>query len=336
MFNVTPNDPAASLAPSAVVAPHARARVIVVGSANEDIIVTMPHLPGPGDTVVGTSLTVLPGGKSANQAVAAARTGARVCFVGAVGDDEAGKRSAASLRDEGVNLDGLSTIERCVTGTALVLVSDDGENQIAIVAGANGVLDEARVASALEKLDVRAADVFLVGFEVGDGAVCAAARHAAANGCLLIVNPAPARPLPADVVAARPLLVPNRSEIALLTSAADHVEGARQLARQTGSAVVATLGVDGALIVNGGEDCPVPSLTVEAVDTTGAGDTLAGVLAAGLAQGLSLDAAVRRAVAAAALSVTVRGARPGSPTSAAIDAALAETAPRDVADEPVG
>lgn len=299
-------------------------RVIVVGSANEDIVITANRLPMPGETVSGTSLTVLPGGKSANQAVAAARAGADVCFVGAVGTDDAGSRSAKALGDEHVDVRALSRVADHPTGTAVVVVSADGENQIVIFAGANGALGASHVESALTDLALTPADVCLVGFEVGDDAVSAAARCAAVKGARLVVNPAPARKLTQDVVSARPILIPNLSEAEWLTGLSDAEEAARGLYEITGAPVVISAGAQGALIVEGAQIAArwVPSLSVEVADTTGAGDTLAGVLAAGLAGGLDLDYAVRRAVVAAALSVTVRGARPGSPMRQTIDDAL--------------
>jgi ribokinase len=298
--------------------------VIVVGSANEDIVITANRLPMPGETVSGTSLTVLPGGKSANQAVAAARAGADVYFVGAVGTDDAGARSAKALRDEQVDVQALSRIADRPTGTAVVVVSADGENQIVIFAGANGALGAVHVESALTELALTPADVCLVGFEVGDEAVSAAARCASAGGARLVVNPAPARKLTEDVVSAQPILIPNSSEAEWLTGLSDAEDSARRLHEITGAPVVISAGARGALIVDDAQSGSrwVSSLEVDVADTTGAGDTLAGVLAAGLAGGLDLDHSVRRAVVAAALSVTVRGARPGSPTSQTIDSAL--------------
>jgi ribokinase len=301
-----------------------RGRVVVVGSANEDIMITAARLPRPGETVVGRSLILLPGGKSANQAVAAARAGAATWFVGAVGADDAGARALASLRAEGVDVGEVVTVDDVPTGTAAIVVDDSGENQITIVAGANGVLDGDHVTKALRRLALRTGDVVLVGFEVGDDAVAAAARCTREAGSLLVVNPAPARALCDDVIAAHPILIPNTSEAVAISRLDDEEHSIRRLAAITGAPVVITLGARGALVFEEGRSEIVPSLQLDALDTTGAGDTLAGVLAAGLADGLQLTAAVARAVIAAALSVTVRGARPGSPTRATIDAALTE------------
>jgi ribokinase len=289
-------------------------------------VLTADRLPGPGETVLGTTLSRLPGGKGANQAVAAARAGGHVLFVGAVGDDEAGTRSADHLRDAGVDTRELLVLPGTQTGIAVVLVSADGENQIVILAGANGLLNAGHVSDALGRLALTDRDVLLVGFEIGDDAVRAAARCAGDSGARLLVNPAPARPLPDGIEQARPVLVPNASEAELLTGEKDERAAAEALAARTGAPVVVTLGARGALVVDGSSVQVVPSLTVEAVDTTGAGDTLAGVLAASLADGLALTAAVRRAAVAAALSVTAKGAQAGMPLRTRIDEACA-TAP---------
>lgn len=297
-------------------------RVIVIGSANEDIVATAPRLPRPGETVTGRGVSILSGGKSANQAVAAARFGARVCFVGAVGADAAGRRAVESLTNEGVDVTHISVLPHERTGTALIMVSDDGDNLITVVAGANGSVDGALVDAALADLDVAASDVCLVCFEIGDEAVQAVARRSALCGATLVVNPAPARPLPTTVASASPILVPNETEAMHLARTDDYREAAHRLAAQTGAPVVATLGPLGALIVTEDVERQIPSLPVTAVDSTGAGDTLCGVLAAGLAEGLVLESAVERAVAAASLSVTALGARPGSPPRSRVDEAV--------------
>lgn len=300
-----------------------RGRVVVVGSVNEDTLVTVDRLPGPGETVIGHHVSLLPGGKGANQAVAAARAGGDVFFVGAVGDDAAGGRSAAHLTDAGVDLSGLMRWSDTPTGIAMVVVSASGENQIVVVAGANATLDGPHVTAALDRLLLTPSDVCLVGFEVGDAAVSAAARSAREAGCALLLNPAPARALPAEAVKAGPVLLPNASEAELLTGEADEYAAARALADLTGSAVVITLGARGALVRRDGAAELVPSPAVDVVDTTGAGDTLAGVLATALADGVDLTLAVRRAAVAAALSVTATGARDGMPTKDLIDQACA-------------
>ena len=306
--------------------PHAPSgalsRVFVVGSVNEDIVVQVPALPAPGQTVQGIDIHSMPGGKGANQAVAAARAGARVVFVGAVGDDDAGRRSLDALRTEGVDVSGVLVEPGTPTGTAVVTVAADGENQIAIVAGANGRVGADHVEGVLRRCSLGADDVCLVCFEIPDEAVSAASRAAREAGARLLVNPAPARPLTEETLSSAPLLLPNSSEAETLTGRTGE-EAATVLARMSGAPVVVTLGGRGVLIVDGDHVRAVPGRTVEVVDTTGAGDTFAGVLAASMADDHPLEAAVERAVVASAMSVGVVGAREGSPTADRIEAALA-------------
>ena len=297
-----------------------RHRVVVVGSSNQDIVLTVPRLPSPGQTVIGNSITLLPGGKGANQAVAAARVGAHVVFVSAVGNDDGGRQAIESLQAEGIDSSTVMRYDDQPTGTAVVLVSGDGENEIAIVQGANAALSGQRtfekrccawtsapVTSASSPSRSRTS-------AVTEAAVCAAER-----GARLLVNPAPARPLNHRILAAQPLLLPNSSESEALSGRTGD-EAAHRLHEMTSAPVIVTRGGDGVLIIDGTEERRVPAVRVEAVDTTGAGDTFAGVLAARLAAGDGLDDAVAYAVVAAALSVTKAGAREGSPTAAQVAA----------------
>lgn len=291
-----------------------RGRVVVVGSANEDIVVRAVRLPVEGETVVGSSLTRGCGGKSANQAVAAARAGAATHFVGCVGDDPAGLAQLDALAADGVDVAGVVVDATAVTGTALVTVDDRGRNQIVVVPGANARLEAGHVTATLGALRLGRADVVLVGFEVSDPVVLAAAAAARSRGATVIVNPAPARPLPATLLDLHPILVPNRSELATLVTIDDVESAARALAGSAAAPVVVTLGERGALVVEDGRAHAVPSDEVRVVDTTGAGDTFAGILAARLAAGDSLLAAARVAVVGAARSVTGPGARSAMPT----------------------
>jgi ribokinase len=300
-----------------------RRRVVVVGSSNQDVVVTMSRLPSPGQTVIADSITLMSGGKGANQAVAAARAGADVSFVSAIGDDDAGRRTIESLRAEGIDSSAVETYPGQPTGTAVVLVSNDGENQIAIVQGANAALSPDHVRRSLTDLQIGPGDVVLVSFEIEDDAVTAAAECAHELGALLLVNPAPARPLNAQIVKAQPVLLPNRSEAEAISGVAGD-DGARRLHELTGAPVIVTLGGDGVLIVDDDGERRLPAESVDVVDTTGAGDTFAGVLAAQLASGAGMEAAVQHAVVAGALSVTKAGAREGSPTAAQITARLRE------------
>jgi ribokinase len=290
------------------------ADVVVVGSINVDFMVRGSRLPGAGETVGGGTLARHFGGKGANQAVAAARLGARVALVGAVGDDELGAASLADLQAEGIDVARVARVRGTTTGVALIVVDAAGENQIAVAPGANGALDGQMVASALANWrPTTGRGVLLEVFEVADDAIIAGARFAAEHGLALVINPAPARPLPAALRDAHALVVANQGEAGALTGVTDPQKAARALSAMTGAPAVVTLGAKGAAIADGGKVTLVDAPRVEVVDTTGAGDAFAGALAAELAGGAGIVEAVRLAVAAAALSVTAPGARAGMP-----------------------
>ena len=280
------------------------ARVVVVGSINADLVVVAETLPGPGETVSGGRFARHGGGKGANQAVAAARLGARVTMVGAVGRDELGDAAVRELEAEGIDVGAVARLDE-PTGVALIVVDAGGENQIAVASGANA-------AFAPGELRLEGEGVVLLGHEVGDEAVLAGARAAAAAGWTAILNPAPAREIPDAVLAGHPILTPNASEAAQLTGEDDPEAAARALHALTGAPVLVTLGGRGALLLDG-ETTRIPAPGVEVVDTTGAGDTVNGALAAELAAGRPLAEAARFAIAAAAISATAAGARGGMP-----------------------
>jgi ribokinase len=295
--------------------------VVVLGSVNVDLVVTVDRLPGAAETVVGGSFARHHGGKGANQAVAAARLGADVSFVGAVGDDEFGADARRNLANEGIDVAGLAVLDGAQTGVALIVVDDAGENQIAVASGANHGFDGSIWGGRPEPSST---DVFLSCLEVGLDALVAGAERYAAADALVVVNPAPAVELPAALIATRPILVPNEGEALTLTGESDPVTAARVLAARTGAPVVVTLGSMGAVVVQEGEFVRVPAPLVEAVDTTGAGDAFVGALAAELSAGRSLTEAVQFAVHAASLSVLVAGAGEGMPTRADVERSLAE------------
>ncbi len=297
--------------------------MLVVGSVNVDLVVRTERLPAPGETVTTGTFAQHPGGKGGNQAVAAARLGAHVTFVGAVGNDELGRAALADLQAEGVGVSGLR-VAGVATGVALIVVDHAGQNQIAVASGANASVDSALVEEALsDDTMMQAGGVFLANFEIADEAVLAGARMAADAGMIIVINPAPARELPATLLALGPILVPNEGEAQALTGEIEPLNAARVLAARSGAPVVVTLGAQGAVVVDKGDAETVPAPLVEAVDTTGAGDTFAGAMAAGLAAGSPLIEAVRLAVRAASLSVTVCGARGGMPSRAVVEAAFA-------------
>lgn len=293
-------------------ASRAAGRVVVVGSVNIDLVVTTDRLPGPGETVTGGRLARHHGGKGGNQAVAAARLGARVVFVGAVGDDGFGVEARAALEAEGVDLGECLTLPGQATGVALILVDATGENLISVASGANGAVTPAMVRAALGRLAVGPGDVVLVGHEIPTASTAAALETARAAGARTILNPAPAAGLDAAALAAAGILTPNEGELEVL----------RGVGLPAGAALLVSLGADGARLETPDGATAIPALAVSAVDTVGAGDTLNGALAAALAAGDDLVAAARRAVAAASLSVTRAGAREGMPTRAELDARL--------------
>jgi ribokinase len=280
----------------------------------------VPVLPRPGETVGGGEFARHDGGKGANQAVAAARLGAPVVFVGAVGDDDLGPAALASLRAEGIDARAV-VVAGVPTGIAQICVDDRGENQIAVASGANAELTAARVDSALAGWEPDAG-VYLANLEISDEAVLAGAAFADRHGMRIVINTAPARPLPAELLSLAPVLLSNAGEATDLTGKIEPAEAGRALSRLSGRQVVVTLGRDGALVVDGETTLRAAAPAVEAVDSTGAGDTFAGALAAEMASGATLDDAVRVAVSAAALSVARPGARGGMPTRDEVEVAL--------------
>lgn len=302
--------------------------VIVVGSINVDLMVRCEKLPQPGETVSGGRFERHFGGKGANQAVAAARSGARVMFVGAVGDDAFGTDSVVDLDAEGIETAAILRMAHMSTGIAAIMVDERGENQIAVASGANMSLDAQRVERAFVGRTFPRDGVCVLSFEVPDAPLVRAARLAREAGIRVLMCPAPVRPIPADIVATNPILVMNALEsIALATAMtgkplATHPEAAAALSDLTKAPVVITLGSKGALLYERGRLTPFPAYEVPVVDTTGAGDTLVGVMAAEMARGVALPEATRRAVAGAGLSVGVAGPREGAPTREAIDSFL--------------
>jgi ribokinase len=299
-----------------------QARVVVVGSLNADLVVAVRRLPRAGETVTGGTFARHGGGKGANQAVAAARIGARVAVVGAVGADPFGDEALRELAAEGIDVSAVAKLDGMPTGVAAIVVDEAGENQIAVASGANSALGGEAVEPALEALTKGADGIVLLGHEVPEAAVVAGARAARAAGWRVVLNPAPARPLPDEVIAAAPLLTPNADEARELAGEGDVEAAARALAARTGAPVLVTLGAEGALLVDGGERERLPALAVDVEDTTGAGDAVNGVLAAELAAGRPLREAAAFALAAASLSTRVAGARAGMPRRDEVLAAL--------------
>ncbi len=286
--------------------------VVVVGSINVDFVVAVPRLPSEGETVGSGVFARRWGGKGANQAFAAARYGAQVHMIGAVGDEDLGAAAVAELAAAGVDVAGVAVERDAATGVASILVDKVGRNIIAVAPGANAVIDPAAVAGGTF---AGQADVVLTCFEVEDPVVLAAVRFGLGQGAVVIVNPAPARPLPRELEGSGVILTPNEHEATELTGVADPVAAATRLSTWTDGTVVVTLGRRGAAICSRGalvQEVTAPR--VSPLDTTGAGDAFNGTLAAALAEGKNLASAVRRAVAAASLSVRGLGARGAVPS----------------------
>ncbi|WP_092864898.1 ribokinase [Quadrisphaera sp. DSM 44207] len=305
-------------------APASAPDVVVLGSANADVVLAVERVPAAGETVLARSTARYPGGKGLNQAVAATRAGARTAFLAALGQDEAGSALAAVLTEHGVSAALVRRVD-VPTGTAHIAVQDDGDNAIVVAPGANATL------TGLTGRDAEAiatARVLVAQLEVPLEGVLAGARAAQGAGTAVVLNAAPARPLPDELLGLVDVLVVNEHEAAELAGASgaggDVGATARHLLQRV-PAVVVTLGGAGALHARRtAEEGRVPAPVVDVVDTTGAGDTCTGVLAAALAQGAPLADAVRRAVVAGALSVQVRGAVPSIPTAEQVDRALAD------------
>ncbi|WP_346533829.1 ribokinase [Micromonospora sp. DPT] len=305
------------------------ARVTVVGSANLDLVVTTPHLPRPGETVLGQDFRTVPGGKGANQAVAAARAGAHCAFVGAVGTDKFGQQLRESLVAAGVDVRGLRTVAGS-SGVALIAVDGAAENFIVVAPGANAALTDL---DATDRAAIGAADVLLLQLEVPVPTVVAAADHARAEGTTVVLNAAPAGPLPAQLLDLVDVLVVNEHEAAVVAGVtSDDPAVLLDALLKLVPRVVLTLGARGAAYADRrGLRREVPAPRIDAVDTTAAGDAFTGALAVGWAEhGGALDAdavtdALRWACAAGAACAQRPGASTALPERAAIEALYAAT-----------
>lgn len=296
-------------------------KIVVLGSINMDLVVTADRFPGPGETIHGTDFARFPGGKGANQAVAAARLGAAVAFVGAVGDDPFGATLTAGLAAEGIDAGRIRVLAGEPTGTAVITVAR-GENQIIVVGGANLAVSEADGAA----VPAEAGDLVVAQLEVPIPAIEAAFRKARGAGAVTILNAAPADRAAARLLPLVDLLVVNEHELALLADqpvAAEDESAVAAACRRLMAAgvrgVVATLGRRGVLALASEATIRREGLSVPVVDTTGAGDCFVGALAAGLARGDDLVAALEIANAAAALSVGRNGAAPSMPTRVQVE-----------------
>lgn len=292
--------------------------ISVFGSANMDLVAYVDVAPALGETVTGRSFSTIPGGKGANQAIAAARAGAKVAFLGAVGEDDFGNEMRRTLAEAGVDVTNLRTAPGS-SGIAQIVVDGTGGNSIIVVPGANGTVT---TPTAAEIEVISRSEVLLLQLELPIEAVTAAARAARAAGTTVVLTPAPVQPLPAELLEAVDILVANEHEAVAITGQTDHERALEELRRTVGWVII-TLGSRGALTSSGdGLATLVEAPRVNAVDTTAAGDTFVGALAAARVEGQPADRAVRFATAAAGLSVQRAGASSSMPTRAEIDRCL--------------
>ncbi|WP_429064628.1 ribokinase [Aeromonas bestiarum] len=305
-------------------------RLVVLGSVNADHVLRVPHFPRPGETLTGHGYQVVPGGKGANQAVAAARLGAPVVFIARIGDDAIGQQMRQGFAQDGIDVSAVELDEQLPTGIAIIYVSDEGENSIGISAEANGALSPAMVKR--HETLIADAHTLLLQLEVPLESVFEAARLARSHDTRVVLNPAPAQPLSSELLALVDLITPNQTEAELLTGVkvTDEASAAQAAARfhQMGiSDVMITLGSQGVYCSNARQQQLIPGFRVEAVDTTAAGDTFNGALLAAELAGADFKAAVRFAHGAAALSVTKFGAQSSIPSKQEVEAfLLAQTA----------
>jgi ribokinase len=297
-------------------------KIVVVGSSNTDMIIQLDHIPRPGETILGGEFHTAAGGKGANQAVAAARAGGRVTFVARIGDDMFGRQAVTGFEQDGIDVKYIQRDPSAPSGVALIFVAKDGENSIAVASGANGLLSPDDVVGALPAFD--GASALVMQLETPLQTVQEAAGLAVNADIPVILNPAPAQPLPDALLGLVSILTPNETEAELLTGIPVTDEdaaikaGDKLLARGVRT-VILTLGARGAMVVTADTRELVPSFAVKPVDTVAAGDVFNGALAVALGEGRSLLSAVRFANAAAAISVTRLGAQPSAPTRDEID-----------------
>jgi ribokinase len=300
-----------------------KTRIVVVGSSNTDMVVCSNRLPRPGETVLGDDLVTAAGGKGANQAVAAARLGAKVTFVARVGRDMFGRQSLDNFRREQMDTRFVFEDEKAPSGVALIMVEPEGQNMISVALGANKRLSPADVAAAKEAFAEAA--IVILQLETPIETVLAAAKLGKESGATVILNPAPAPadPLPDELYRLIDFITPNETEAERLTGQSDPKEAAKILFTRGVKQVIVTLGKAGALVAkNADEMSVVKGFVVKAVDAVAAGDAFNGGLAVAISEGRSLDEAVRFAHGVAAVSVTRQGAQPSLPTMAEVKAFL--------------
>ncbi len=292
-------------------------KIVVIGSSNTDMVVQSDHLPSPGETVLGGRFIMNPGGKGANQAVAAAKLGGSVSFIAKVGDDLFGKEAVKGFQSHGINTDFVVIDKDTPSGVALIMVDDRGENCISVALGANAKMQNSDISRA-EKV-IKQASFVLIQLEIPLEVVKHATRVAAQNGIKTVLNPAPAQPLSDELLSLLYIITPNEIEAELLTGIKVTDEetacNAAQVLNEKGvDIVIITMGSQGAYLYSGEERCMIPCPVVKVVDTTAAGDTFNGALVVGLSEGMPIVSAIEFANKAAAYSVTIMGAQASAPS----------------------
>lgn len=293
--------------------------IFVVGSLNADLVVKSPRFPQPGETISGEDLQIIPGGKGANQAVAAARQGVKTAMLGRVGSDSFAPFLIDNLKANQVDTSHVIA-DSSATGTAIIVVDANGQNSIVLSPGANGNVSPADVDSA----SFSNSKLLLLQLEIPTPTVLHAAQQARANGLTVILNPAPAKPLPAELISTVDILIPNESELSLLTGlpvndATSAEKAAKEIMKQGVKTVIVTLGGKGALLVTAQQTTQVDTYKVNVVDTTAAGDAFIGGFASALLSGKSLEDSVRHGCACGALATTKFGAQPSLPTKEEVE-----------------
>jgi len=300
-------------------------KIVVIGSSNTDLIVRIPRIPKPGETILGGRFMTAAGGKGANQAIAASRAGGEVSFIACLGNDDLGDEALRGFESDGLDTSHIFRETSPPSGVALIFVGDDGENSIAVAGGANMSLTPEKIRKSRQVIE--ASDILVVQLEIPLDSVMEAAGTASARGIPVLLNPAPALELPNVLLAQLSFLTPNESEAELLTGIpVTNSESARKAAadlRERGvKTVIVTMGRRGAFVSSAEMEDMVPGFEVEAADTTAAGDVFNGALSVAVSERRPLPEAVRFACAAAALSVTKEGAQPSVPLRNEIESFL--------------
>jgi ribokinase len=294
--------------------------ILVVGSLNADLVVRAPRFPQPGETISGEDLRIIPGGKGANQAVAAARQGASVAMVGRVGNDSFGPELINNLKQNNVDTSHVQIDSQSATGTAIIVVDANGQNSIVLSPGGNGKVSPLDVGS----VSFANHELLLLQLEIPIEAVLSATQRAKQSGVRVLLNPAPARSLPEELISLPDFILPNETELSLLTNQpvnniASAEKAAKTLLERGAQTVIVTLGGNGALIVSSTQVTHVDTYKVDVVDTTAAGDAFIGGFASALLQNKSLEEAVRYGCACGALATTKFGAQPSLPTRGEVE-----------------